>query len=214
MSPRPRDSKSTAAARAARRAELLGTAAEVFASRGYSATTVREVADAAGMLGGSLYYHFDSKEAMVDEILSTFLTDMWETNERILGSGLDARETFETLVVESFRLIDDYRPAIVIYQNESNHLAANPRFAYLNDSHRRFREMWLSVLDRGVLEGAFRADLDTGLVYRFIRDTVWVAATWYRGDGPLPAEEIARQYIAMVLEGLQAQARPRPPSSS
>ncbi|GII05023.1 TetR/AcrR family transcriptional regulator [Planobispora takensis] len=202
MSPRRRDSESTAAARAERRAGLLATAAEVFASRGYAATTVREVADAAGILGGSLYYHFDSKESMVDEILSTFLTDMWAAYDRVLGSGLGARETFQELVAESFRMIDRYRPAVVIYQNESKHLAANPRFGYLQESQRRFRETWLAVLDRGVLDGEFRADLDTGLIYRFIRDTVWLAAGWYRGDGPLPAEEIARQYIAMVLEGI------------
>jgi TetR/AcrR family transcriptional regulator, cholesterol catabolism regulator len=204
MSPRRRDSESTAAARAERRAELLATAAEVFASRGYSATTVREVADAAGMLGGSLYYHFDSKESMVDEILSTFLTDLWTSYDRVLGSGLGARETFHALIAESFRMIDRYRPAVVIYQNESKHLAANPRFTYLLDSAGRFREMWLSVLDRGVMDGVFRADLDTGLIYRFIRDTVWVAAGWYRGGGPLPADEIARQYIVMVLEGILA----------
>ncbi|MFC4059199.1 TetR/AcrR family transcriptional regulator [Planomonospora corallina] len=204
MSPRRRDSASTAAARAGRRTELLATAAEVFASRGYAATTVREVADAAGMLGGSLYYHFDSKEAMVDEILSTFLTDMWAAYDRVTGSGLGARETFHALITESFRMIDRYRPAVVIYQNESKHLAANPRFTYLVESMRRFREMWLSVLDRGVLAGEFRADLDTGLIYRFIRDTVWVAASWYRGDGPLSADEIARQYIVMVLEGITA----------
>ncbi|MEV8638466.1 TetR/AcrR family transcriptional regulator [Streptosporangium sp. NPDC051023] len=202
MSPRRRDSESTAAARAERRAELLATAAEVFASRGYASTTVREVADAAGMLGGSLYYHFDSKESMADEILSTFLTDMWAAYDRVLGSGLDARETFQALIAESFHSIDRYRPAVVIYQNESKHLAANPRFSYLLDSQRRFREMWLSVLDRGVLEGAFRADLDTGLIYRFIRDTVWVAASWYRSDGRLPADEVARQYLAMILEGI------------
>ncbi|GIH93413.1 TetR/AcrR family transcriptional regulator [Planobispora siamensis] len=202
MSPRRRDSESTAAARAERRAGLLATAAEVFASRGYAATTVREVADAAGILGGSLYYHFDSKESMVDEILSTFLTDMWAAYDRVLGSGLGARETFQELVTESFRMIDRHRPAVVIYQNESKHLAANPRFGYLQESQRRFRETWLAVLDRGVLDGEFRADLDTGLIYRFIRDTVWLAAGWYRGDGPLSAEEIARQYIAMVLEGI------------
>ncbi|GAA3446605.1 TetR/AcrR family transcriptional regulator [Planomonospora venezuelensis] len=202
MSPRRRDSESTAAARAERRAELLAAAAEVFASRGYSATTVREVADAAGMLGGSLYYHFDSKESMVDEILSTFLTDMWAAYDRVLGSGLGSRETFRALVAESFRMIDTYRPAVVIYQNESKHLAQSPRFTYLADSQRRFREMWLAVLDRGVLDGVFRADLDTGLIYRFIRDTVWVAASWYRGDGPLSADEIAGQYIVMVLEGI------------
>src|SRR4051812_2294754 len=175
MSPRRRDAEGTAAARAERRAELLATAAEVFASRGYSATTVREVADAAGILGGSLYYHFDSKESMADEILSTFLTEMWASYDEVLAAGLGARETLEALIVASFRSIDRHRPAVVLYQNESRHLAAAPRFGYLLDSKRRFEEMWLSLLDRGVREGAFRPGLDTGLVYRFIRDTVWVA---------------------------------------
>ncbi|GAA4595012.1 TetR/AcrR family transcriptional regulator [Planotetraspora phitsanulokensis] len=202
MSPRRRDSESTAAARAERRAELLATAAEVFASRGYASTTVREVADAAGMLGGSLYYHFDSKESMVDEVLSVFLTDMWAAYDAVIASGLDARDTFRALIAESFRTIDRHRPAVVIYQNESKHLATNPRFAYLTDSQRRFRAMWLSVLDRGVMEGVFRADLDTGLIYRFTRDTVWLAASWYRSDGRLSADEIARQYMAMVLDGI------------
>ncbi|HYZ54158.1 MAG TPA: TetR/AcrR family transcriptional regulator [Streptosporangiaceae bacterium] len=204
MSPRRRDPEGTAAARAERRAELLATAAEMFASRGYAATTVREVADAAGMLGGSLYYHFDSKESMVDEILSGFLSEMWAAYDKVTGSGLGPAETFRALITSSFRTIGRYRAAVVIYQKEFQHLAANPRFSYLIDSRRRFREMWLSVLDQGVMDGVFRADLDTGLVYRFIRDTVWLAASWYRRDGPLPVEEIARQYIAMVLEGILA----------
>lgn len=204
MSPRRRDAEGTATARTQRRAELLATAAEVFAARGYSATTVREVADAAGILGGSLYYHFDSKESMADEILSTFLTEMWASYDRVLAAGLGARETLEALVVASFASIDRHRPAVVMYQNESRLLAEGPRFAYLIESRRRFEEMWLSLLERGVREGAFRADLDTALVYRFIRDTVWVAATWYRKGGRLTAGEIARQYLAMVLEGIQA----------
>ncbi|MGK5556422.1 TetR/AcrR family transcriptional regulator [Actinomadura kijaniata] len=208
MSPRRRDAEGTAAARAERRAELLATAAEVFASQGYAATTIRQVADAAGILGGSLYYHFDSKESMADEILSTFLDDMWAAYDRVLAAGLGARDTLEALVVESFRSIDRHRPAVVVYQNESKHLATSERFRYLLDSHRRFEEMWTSLLERGVAEGAFRADLDRGLVYRFIRDTVWVAANWYRRGGRLSAEEIAKQYLAMVLEGIQAS---RPP---
>ncbi|TDE35839.1 TetR/AcrR family transcriptional regulator [Actinomadura sp. 6K520] len=209
MSPRRRDAEGTAAARAERRAELLATAAEVFASQGYSATTVRKVADAAGILGGSLYYHFDSKEAMADEILSTFLDEMWAAYERVLEAGLSARDTLEGVVVESFRSIDRHRPAVVIYQNESKHLATSERFRYLNESRRRFEDMWLSLLERGVREGAFRADLDPGLVYRFIRDTVWVAANWYQPGGRLSADDIAKQYLAMFLEGIQASRIPR-----
>jgi len=204
MCARRRDAEGTATARAERRAELLAVAAEVFASRGYSSTTVREVAEAAGILGGSLYYHFDSKEAMVDEILSTFLDDLWDSYERVLGAELGARDTFAALIAESFRCIDLYRPAVVIYQHESRHLGAHPRFAYLGDSQRRFEEMWISVLDRGIREGAFRADLDKVLIYRFIRDTVWVSASWYQSGGRLSADEIAKQYLAMILEGIQA----------
>mgnify|MGYP001397350430 CR=1 FL=1 len=204
MSPRRRDTEGTAAARAERRAELLATAAEVFASQGYAATTIRKVADAAGILGGSLYYHFDSKESMVDEILSTFLDEMWAAYDRVLAAGLGARETMEAIVTESFRCIDRHRPAVVIYQNESRYLAATgERFAYLDESHRRFEAMWTDLLERGVEEGVFRADLDRGLIYRFVRDTVWVAANWYRPGGPLSADDIAKQYLAMVLEGIQ-----------
>jgi TetR/AcrR family transcriptional regulator, cholesterol catabolism regulator len=204
MSPRQRDPEGTAAARAERRAEVLAAAAELFASRGYAATTVREVAEAAGMLGGSLYYHFDSKESMVDEILSGFLTDMWADYDRVTSAGLGPADTFRELINSSFRSLDRHRPAVVIYQKESQHLGQSPRFSYLTDSQRKFREMWLKVLDTGVLEGVFRADLDTGLVYRFIRDTVWLAAGWYSRDGRLSAEEISRQYIAMVLTGILA----------
>ncbi|WP_067462084.1 TetR/AcrR family transcriptional regulator [Actinomadura macra] len=204
MSPRRRDAEGTAAARALRRAELLATAAEVFASQGYAATTVRKVADAAGILGGSLYYHFDSKESMADEILSTFLDEMWASYDRVLESELGARDTLEAIIVESFRSIDRHRPAVVLYQNESKHLANAERFRYLLDSRRRFEEMWMALLERGVAEGAFRADLDRTLVYRFIRDTVWVAANWYQPGGRLSAEDIAKQYLALVLEGIQA----------
>lgn len=204
MSPRRRDAERTAAARERRRSEILETAAEVFARQGFAATTIRQVADAAGMLAGSLYYHFDSKEAMADEILSGFLDDLWSAYDGILADGQDARTTLERLIEASFVSIERHRPAVVLYQNEARHLALSPRFAYLTESQTRFRSLWMELLRRGTAEGAFRADLDASLVYRFIRDTVWVAANWYDPHGRLPASEIAEQYLAMVLEGIRA----------
>ncbi|WP_406449055.1 TetR/AcrR family transcriptional regulator [Streptomyces sp. NBC_00876] len=185
-----------------RRSELLATAAEVFAAQGYNATTVRRIADAAGMLAGSLYYHFDSKESMLDEILSTFLNELWEGYDAVLDAGLGPRETIEALVTESFREIDRHRAAVAIYQKEARHLAAQPRFQYLVESQQRFEKAWLGTLERGVADLTFRADLDIRLTYRFVRDTVWVAASWYRPGGRHSPEEIARQYLSMVLDGI------------
>jgi AcrR family transcriptional regulator len=185
-----------------RRRELLATAAEVFAAQGYNATTVRKIADAAGMLAGSLYYHFDSKESMLDEILSTFLTELWEGYDTVLAAGLAPRRTIEALVTESFREIDRHRAAVAIYQKEARHLADQPRFTYLADSQQKFEKAWLGTLERGVADHSFRADLDIRLTYRFVRDTVWVAASWYRPGGLHSPEEIARQYLSMVLDGI------------
>ncbi|MFJ8076444.1 TetR/AcrR family transcriptional regulator [Streptomyces sp. NPDC096176] len=190
-----------------RRDDLLATAAQVFAAHGYNATTVREIADAAGILAGSLYYHFDSKESMLDEILSTFLADLWAGYDAVLDADFGPRETIEALVTESFREIDRHRAAVAIYQKESRHLSAQPRFAYLLASQRKFENAWLRTLERGVAAHVFRADLDIRLTYRFVRDTVWVAASWYRPGGQHGPEEIARQYLSMVLDGLALRRR-------
>ncbi|GAA1420816.1 TetR/AcrR family transcriptional regulator [Streptomyces thermospinosisporus] len=198
--PTKKNSQVTAAP--ARRGELLATAAEVFAEQGYKATTVRRIADHAGMLAGSLYYHFDSKESMLEEILRTFLDELWDGYDAVLKAGLGPRETLEALVTESFREIDRHRAAVAIYQKESRQLAGQERFAFLAESQRRFEKTWLETLERGVAEGVFRDDLDVRLTYRFVRDTVWVAASWYRPGGQHSPEEIARQYLSMLLDGI------------
>ncbi|NLU67191.1 TetR/AcrR family transcriptional regulator [Streptomyces sp. HNM0574] len=187
-----------------RRPELLATAAEVFAEQGYNATTVRTIADRAGMLAGSLYYHFHSKEAMADEILSAFLTELWEGYDRIDAEDRPPRATFEGLVAESFRQMERHRPAVALYQKEARTLSALPRFEYLGESQRRFQELWTRTLRRGVEDGSFRAGLDVPLAYRFVRDTVWTAAVWYRPEGRKSADEIAAHYTSMVLDGIAA----------
>src|SRR5262245_41853064 len=104
----PRPAKSPAGGAAppdGRRAELPAIAARGFAAQGYDAATVRRIADEAGMLAGSLYYPFDSKESMLDEILAGFLDELWAGYEGVLAAGLGPRETVEALVTESFREI-------------------------------------------------------------------------------------------------------------
>ncbi|WP_031940940.1 TetR/AcrR family transcriptional regulator, partial [Prescottella defluvii] len=85
---------------------------------GLRATTVRDIADAAGILSGSLYHHFDSKESMVDEILRGFQDDLFGRYHEIVAAGMGSRETFEALVVASFEAIDTRHSAVAIYQDE------------------------------------------------------------------------------------------------
>ncbi|MGD0451959.1 MAG: TetR/AcrR family transcriptional regulator [Solirubrobacteraceae bacterium] len=185
-----------------RQAELLQIAADLFAERGYVATTVRDIGEAAGILSGSLYHHFDSKESMIDEILSTFIDETLAGYEAVIEQGLDPRETLEGLVRLSLSSMVENRSAILIYQNEARFLAAQPRFSHLGDAHRKFERLWTRVLQRGIDEGQFRASIDPKLVYRLIRDVVWTAPRWYQPTGPLKPERIIEQYLAVLVDGV------------
>src|ERR1700754_1599284 len=92
---------------ATRREELLGIAAGLFAERGFTNNTVRDIADAAGILSGSLYHHFDSKESMVDELLDTFQTELWKSYDAIEASDRTPRAKLEAIVRTSFDAIDE-----------------------------------------------------------------------------------------------------------
>ncbi|MCR8895831.1 TetR/AcrR family transcriptional regulator [Gordonia sp. GONU] len=181
---------------------MLATAGRMFAENGLRSTTVRDIADAAGILSGSLYHHFDSKESMVDEILRRFLDDLFARYRHIASAGLSATETLRGLVVASFESIDAERNAVAIYQDEAKRLSGQERFGYISELNVEFRQLWHAVLQRGVDDGEFRPDLDVELVYRFMRDTVWVAVRWYRPGGAMTVEAIADQYLSIVLDGI------------
>lgn len=185
-----------------RRTELLAIAAELFAEKGFRSTTVRDIADAAGILSGSLYHHFDSKESIADEILKSFQEELFGTYDELLASDLDPREKIVQAVRISFRAIDEHRHAVAIFQNEADYLGGFERFAYLAERNAQSRELWMSLLREGVESGALRPNLDLELVYRFIRDTVWVAVRWYRPGGELGHETVAGEYLGILLDGI------------
>jgi len=187
---------------ASRRDELLELAAAMFAERGLRATTVRDIADSAGILSGSLYHHFSSKEEMVDELLRGFLDWLFDRYQEIVATEPNPLERLKGLFMTSFEAIADRHSQVVIYQDEAKRLSGQSRFSYVDDRNKEQRKMWVDVLNQGIEEGYFRPDIDVDLVYRFIRDTTWVSVRWYQPGGPLTAEQVGRQYLSIVLGGI------------
>ena len=185
-----------------RRDELLELAATMFAERGLRATTVRDIADSAGILSGSLYHHFTSKEQMVEEVLRGFLDWLFARYQEIVD-----REPIRWSGSRGCSWRRSRRSRTGTRRSSSTRTRPSgcrrmPRFAYHRRPQREQRKMWVDVLNQGIEEGYFRPDLDVDLVYRFIRDTTWVSVRWYQPGGPLTAEQVGRQYLAIVLGGI------------
>ena len=187
-----------------RRDELLDLAATMFAERGMRATTVRDIADSAGILSGSLYHHFKSKEQMVEEVLRDFLDWLFGRYQEIVDTEPDPLERLKGLFMTSFEAIEDRHAQVVIYQDEAKRLSSLPQFDFVEARNQEQRKLWIDLLNEGVEQGCFRPDIDVDVVYRFIRDTTWVSVRWYQPGGPLTAEEVGRQYLSIVLGGVSA----------
>ncbi len=89
------------------------------ASAAVAGTTVRDIADEVGILSGSLYHYFGSKDAIVFEIVIAFVDDLNERYEATQVPGETGRERIDHMVAVSFEAAADHPFATEIYQNES-----------------------------------------------------------------------------------------------
>ncbi|AOS64351.1 TetR/AcrR family transcriptional regulator [Actinoalloteichus hymeniacidonis] len=187
-----------------RRDELLAIAARLFAAQGYLATSVREIADAAGILSGSLYHHFDSKESLADELLRGLLAAQRGGYQQVLDEGGQPREMIAGLLRTDIGLLDTHLEAIAVFQAERRHLARVDRFAYL-DRHRRWvQRQWATLVGEGQRAGVFRQDFDGALLYRVAHESVWNAAHWFNPRGRTSGAELTEQYLDLLFRGLLA----------
>lgn len=185
-----------------RREQLLAIAARLIASRGYSATTVRDIADEAGILSGSLYHHFPSKEAILDEILRSFMDGLLQRSQEIAAEGGGPRRVLDELIRTAFVTIENQPDAVGLYQNEVAFLAELPGFEFVAEQGERIESIWLSAIRQGQEEGVFRADLDAAMTYRFIRDAVWSTVRWFRPGGRHSSESASRHFLELIHSGL------------
>jgi TetR/AcrR family transcriptional regulator, cholesterol catabolism regulator len=187
--------------RSGRRADVVQLAGELFARKGYRATTVREIADAAGILSGSLYHHFDSKESIGDEILSSFINDVLADYREAVSSAGSPRDVLEQIVRSTSRTLSRHRAALAMLQNDWSYFSTQPRFGYLRQALSEIERTWITQLERGQQAGIFRADLDARLTYRLLRDVLWIPAQW-RVAGGYSTDQVADGLLQLLLFGI------------
>jgi AcrR family transcriptional regulator len=189
--------------RSERRTHLVLLAGELFAQKGYRATTVREIADAAGILSGSLYHHFDSKDSIGDEILSGFINQILADYRGAVASAHSPRDAIEQIVRSTSRTLSQHRASLAMLQNDWNYFSTQPRFGYLPRALREIERTWIAQLELGKESGLFRADLDAKLTYRLIQDVLWIPAQWRR-TGRYSTDQVVDGFLRILFEGIAA----------
>ena len=127
----------------------------MFAERGLRATTVRDIADSAGILSGSLYHHFKSKEQMVEEVLRDFLDWLFDRYQEIADTEPNPLERLKGLFMASFEAIEHRHAQVVIYQDEAKRLSSLPQFDFVEARNKEQRKMWVDCSTRASMTATF-----------------------------------------------------------
>ncbi len=186
-----------------RRDVILQRAADLFAKQGVAATTVREIAEAVGILSGSLYHHFASKDQIVDAIVGGFLDDLVTRYDAVLAATDDPGDRLRGLVEASIATSAEHPHATEIYQNDARYLQAADGPTVVRDSARAVRRAWIAVLEQGAATGVFRSDVPVKVIYPLLRDGLWLTARWFTPTRSYGHRELAADYVKVFVEGIR-----------
>jgi AcrR family transcriptional regulator len=190
-----------------RRTEILQTAASLIASSGLR-TSLQEIADAAGILPGSLYHHFESKEAILVELIRRYQDDL----ERIGKAAQarldepDSRPASQQIIELSSAIANcavRHRAALQMsfYEGPS----ADPELSALTRHQpTAIQEAMLQTLRAGRWSGYIKADIDLPtLADRICQTMMQVGLDVMRHNSP--ADQVAQLLCRIILQGLAAQ---------
>jgi AcrR family transcriptional regulator len=186
----------------ASRDTIVKSAGEIFAAKGFLETTVREIADEVGILSGSLYHHFPSKEALALEIVRGYYDKMLQRFTETASRQHVPADSFKELVRVSCLGIEESPGAVGLMLNSGDYLLTLPRFAEVVTMSKQIQSIWYSVFEAGKLDGTWAADLDPAFLYRSIRDVLAGTVRWWRGHGAYGIAELSDRYSRLFLFGL------------
>lgn len=182
---------------------IFDGAIKLFNEVGYHGASIRDIAAAADVTVASIYYHFDSKQEILQEIMVAILTDVIEATEASIADASDEPTSQLGALVRCWVEFHTARQAeALIGASEIRSLdeAGLARIVGLRD---RQEDIFRAVIDRGVAAGDFKTP-DAHEATRAVINMGRSIVNWYRPDGPASAKDLADTYAHLALATVQA----------
>lgn len=190
-----------------RRRALVDAAAAVFKEKGFSGTSVDDIAQAAGIDRASIYYYAGGKQELFDEIVLEAFEANIEMAEAIRDSDSTPPEKLSRLIESLLESYARHYPYLFVFLQENvRRLQPSSRKRDVDhvDMYRRFERALESIIQEGIDGGLFRADISARLATFGVLGMINWTHRWFDPDGPVDATEVGRAFARMACDGLVA----------
>lgn len=182
------------------REKIRAAAVQLFAEMGYHAAPLRDIASLAGIQAASIYYHYPSKQALLVEIMDTYMRQLNESLEQIISRSAGVAERLYEAIASHIRLHTTYKAEFFIIDTEIRALEGESReqILALRD---QYEHLLQRLLQEGVDQGVLRPTDVKVTSYAVIAMCTEVAS-WFRIPGRLTVQQVIDIYSQIIAQGL------------
>lgn len=181
--------------------QIHDAACRLFRERGFHATSVRDIADAVGLQGGSLYTHIKSKDDLLWDIVNTAADRFFESLRPIVSSNLNTMQKLRQAIIGHVEVVTGDLNAAAVHTVEWRHLTSERRDAVT--ARRDEYELLFRSLVSQAIQDRFLTPTDAAGAALFILSSLNYLFTWYKPDGRMSPEEVGLMLADYIFEGLK-----------
>lgn len=199
----------TAGKSEAERERILATAAQLFRRNGFDGTTVRQIAEACGMLPGSLHYRYRTKDEILLDMMRMGIEKTIRAGAEATAQIEDPLQKVRAALQAHLRVLMSGDDLVYVLLFEWRSLRGKAREEVIRERD-RYEKYWDAMLDALQAQGYVRADVDIRLVRLVGLGALNWAATWYRDGGQYTLEELGDALWNIISRGIAAVPPGRP----
>ena len=192
----PREERATSASQ---RSRIRHIAAQLFAAKGYNGVGIAEVGSAVGLARGALYYHIGSKEDLLYDIATEYITRLVEEGKRILVNNPEPVERIRQLSSHLINTISQHRAELTVCFREV-HALTGDRYSEVAHLHSEYQKIWEQATKDGAEKDVFRPISIVAL--KGLLGMYFYSFLWMNPSGKSTPQEISDTFSDLVLRAL------------
>lgn len=182
------------------RESILAAAVHLFAQYGYHAAPLRDIARIAGIQAASIYHHYPNKQALLIEIMETYMLRLNVSLEHVLKEFDDPLQRLHEAIANHIRMHTTYKEEFFIIDTEMRALEEEHK-SHIISLRDKYEALLQELLQDGMERGIFRQS-DVKIASYAIIAMCTEVATWFRPDGRLSVQQVITSYRQFIAEGL------------
>ncbi|PLR78761.1 hypothetical protein CU633_04230 [Bacillus sp. V3-13] len=182
------------------REEILEISLRLFVSKGFNSTSMQDIADAAGITKGGLYYYVKSKDDILFSLHDRFINEGLCRLEIVDKQTMGTKEKLIKLLNTHLEIIYQYKDDITLFFKEFDQLSPD-KFKIVQKKRDEYYDIFFRTVEKGKNEGAFNVG-DSKIVVLYMLGASNFMYQWYNPYGRMTIDQLSNIYIDFVLNGL------------